>query len=88
MIQEPLNRSPLARLILFMICLSLAGTLVAGVYWSAVELPQQKAQSPANGGSDNPRNNCIPFCKAQHCISYVPGEQQCDDGYAACLARC
>lgn len=43
-------RSPLARLVLFMVCLSIAGSFVAGVHYVAVDLPQQQTvKAPANG---------------------------------------
>jgi hypothetical protein len=44
------QKSPLARLVLFMICLSIAGGFVAGVHYFAIDLPQQqKVQAPHNG---------------------------------------
>lgn len=45
------EKTPLARLMLFMICLSVAGSIVAGVHYYAVDLPEQKAralQAPQN----------------------------------------
>jgi archaellum component FlaG (FlaF/FlaG flagellin family) len=43
------TRSPLARLVLFIVCLSIAGSIVAGVHYYAVDLPQQQnVQAPAN----------------------------------------
>ncbi len=43
-------KSPLARLVLFMVCLSVAGAFIAGVHYFAVDLPQQQnVQAPANG---------------------------------------
>lgn len=43
-------KSPLTRLVLFMICLAIAGSFVAGVHYFAVDLPQQKVpEAPANG---------------------------------------
>ncbi|MDD1687022.1 hypothetical protein [Methanoregula sp.] len=42
-------KSPLANLVLFMICLSVAGAFIAGVHYYAVDLPQQKnVQVPSN----------------------------------------
>ncbi len=42
-------QTPLARLVLFMICLSVVGSIVAGVYYFAVVQPDQKAlHSPTN----------------------------------------
>lgn len=41
--------SPLARLVLFMVCLSIAGGFVGIAHYYAVDLPeQQKIQAPAN----------------------------------------
>jgi hypothetical protein len=41
--------SPLVRLVLFMVCLSIAGSIVAGAHYYAVDLPQQQAlQAPTN----------------------------------------
>jgi len=34
--------SPLARLVLFMICLSVAGSAVAAAHYAAIDMPQQK----------------------------------------------
>lgn len=43
------TRSPLARLVLFMICLAIAGSCIAGAHYYTVDLPQQKATPPGNG---------------------------------------
>lgn len=46
------KRSPLARLVVFMVCLSIAGSVVAGVHYFAVDLPAQKVvQVPQNIGA-------------------------------------
>ena len=43
------KKSPLARLVLFMVCLSVAGAFVSGVYTFAVEQPQrQSVTAPTN----------------------------------------
>ncbi|PKL64709.1 MAG: hypothetical protein CVV32_06395 [Methanomicrobiales archaeon HGW-Methanomicrobiales-3] len=43
------KRSPLARLVLFMVCLAIAGSAGAGVHYYAVDLPVQKnVQVPEN----------------------------------------
>jgi hypothetical protein len=43
-------KSPLARLVLFMIGLSVAGAFMAGVHYYAVDLPQQQnLHAPTNG---------------------------------------
>jgi hypothetical protein len=44
-------QSPFARLVLFMIGLAIAGTVVAGLHYFAVDLPQQQnVQAPTNVG--------------------------------------
>lgn len=50
------TRSPLARLVLFMVCLSIAGGIVAGIYYFAVDLPQREADAALNGP---PRNDIL-----------------------------
>jgi hypothetical protein len=63
------TRSPLARLVLFMVCLSIAGTVVAGAHYFAVDLPQQKAlPAPANDLSP-----CEKSCAYCYYTSYNPG---------------
>jgi hypothetical protein len=43
------SRSPLARLVLFMVCLALAGSFIAGMHYFVVDLPQQQTiQAPTN----------------------------------------
>ena len=49
MITSPSPRSPLVRLVLFMVCLAIVGTIVAGTHYYAVDLPRQKSlQIPRN----------------------------------------
>ncbi len=49
---EP-SRSPLARLVLFIACLAVAATLVAGLHYVVLDRPAQEAalHPPANSGS-------------------------------------
>ena len=49
-----LSPSPLARLVLFMVCLAMAGSFVARIHYFAVELPTQEAAltAPANSEED------------------------------------
>lgn len=50
------SKSPLARLVLFAICLAVAGSIVAGVHYFAVDLPgQQVLHAPMNG-------DCLESC--------------------------
>jgi len=50
-------QSPLTRLVLFIICIAIAGTVVAGAHYYTIELPaQQSLQAPTNG--DSCTNEC------------------------------
>jgi hypothetical protein len=56
-------KSPLGRLVLFMICLSVAGTFVAGAHYVAVDLPgQQVTQAPSNDICDDRLFSCLWIC--------------------------
>ena len=57
---NPTERSPLARLVVFMVCLSIAGSIVAGVYTYAAGL-----QQPAVPTNDCDRQNN--YCWASAC---------------------
>lgn len=71
------KRSPLARLMLFMICLAIAGSVVAGLHYYAVDLPAQK-HLPAPENAQSSGMNCE-VCK-HNC--------KVDMDYYACLAIC
>ncbi|MDO9550059.1 MAG: hypothetical protein Q7J03_03715 [Methanoregula sp.] len=65
------TRSPLARLVLFIVCLAFAGSFVAVVHYLAVDLPAQNIpQAPANGNScalyENQRMECVQGCYVKH----------------------
>jgi hypothetical protein len=50
-----MTRTPLGRLILFMIGLSIIGSAIAGTHYYFVDLPQhQSVKAPANFGYCNP----------------------------------
>ena len=51
--------TPLARLVLVIVCLAIAGGFVAGVHYFAIDLPQQKAveQQPPSDAS-----RCVQDC--------------------------
>jgi hypothetical protein len=53
-------RTPLARLVLFMVCLSVAGSFLAGVHYFAVDLPQQQSLAA-------PKNDMCGFVDANYC---------------------
>ncbi len=54
-------QSPLARLVLFMVCLAIAGSCIAGAHYYTVDLPQQKMTPPGNGPAFG--NQCA-ICQA------------------------
>lgn len=70
--------SPLARLVLFMICLSIAGSLVAGIHYFATDLPAQKeVQPPMNRAGDPACVSCMAAC-----------ELKIFGGYEGCVRDC
>lgn len=61
----PSAQSPLARLVLFMVVLSVAGSMAAGVHYYAVDLPQQQfLPAPENSGMSC--QECYAWCVAEH----------------------
>jgi hypothetical protein len=81
------EKTSLARLTLFMICLAVAGSIGAGLHYYAVDLPQQKVlQAPANqdnciGEWMNCRHGCDEGCRGP-CL---PEEQE---GFNRCFDQC
>jgi len=49
---KSMSTSPLARLVLFMICLAIAGSLVAGIHYNVIDRPAQIAALQAPKNSD------------------------------------
>jgi len=77
-----IEKSPLTRLVLFMVCLSIAGAFVAGGHYYVIDVPQQKALSgypPANANTDI-KEKCD-TCTF-NCLYGSPGN------YYACLGDC
>jgi hypothetical protein len=75
--------SPLARLVLFIVCLSIAGSIAAGVHYFVVDLPEQKALSehpPANTANSDTQEKCN---TCRFACTYVP-----QSDYYQCLADC
>jgi hypothetical protein len=74
------EKTPLARLMFFMICLAVAGSILAGAHYYAIDLPQQNAVvAPVNSPSDNCQD-CYDWCAREHpnsggckynCLIYV-----------------
>lgn len=74
------EKSPLARLVVVMVCLSVAGTFVAGLHYYAVDLPQQNAvQVPGNADTDDVKTLCYrAFVDCQANCPYVGSKYECD----------
>jgi len=71
--------SPLARLVLFMVCLSVAGAFVAGVHYLAIDLPQQKSGTP-------PSNACLTVSDSTMRLMLIEGYDCSPHGFG--LWRC
>ena len=57
--------SPLAQLVLFMICLSIAGSFVAGMHYAFIDHPQQEnIRAPSNDWLDY-CTDCTNYCTMQ-----------------------
>jgi len=81
--------SPLAQLVLFIICLAFAGSCVAGAHYAAVDLPAQKAvQAPENSqGNGNSGNQPVfdftpGFCWGDHTKCRDPETPEPSRGYS------
>jgi hypothetical protein len=62
MSESPCQRSPLARLVLFMFSLAIAGSILAGAHYYAVDLPAQITKQP-------PQNALSSFYKCEMCMT-------------------
>lgn len=73
---------PLTHLVLFMVCLSIAGGFVAGAHYYTIDLPQQMAlQGPPYNSNTNSMGNKCPTCIAS--CSYLPNDEKYQ-----CLGNC
>ena len=67
-------KSPLARLVLFMVCLSAAGIFISGMYTFAVEQPkQQSLQAPTNAYHSEMMVDCVNACNEKFSGNAVAG---------------
>jgi hypothetical protein len=86
---ESSAQSPLARLVLFMVCLAILGSIVAGVLYFTIGDPEQNLQQvPENSGYIW---NCRDDCQYEYGVCQVfspfpPGH--CEKEYDDCLAGC
>lgn len=61
MTSSPSAQSPLALLVLFMVCLAIAGCFLAGMHYFTLDMPAKNAlQVPENNGQQV--NDCIRNC--------------------------
>lgn len=75
------TQSPLAGLVLFIVCLAIAGTCVAGVHYVVIDHPAQvraEQEQPENGWYFS--NGCRGSCSNQ----YPPGSLD----LMRCIGRC
>jgi len=72
-----MSTAPLAKLVLFMFCLAIAGSALAGAHYYTVDLPAQK-NLPAPGNAQFSKSNCD-VCK-HNCIV--------DKDIISCLSHC
>jgi hypothetical protein len=84
------TQTPLARFVLFIVCLSLVGICIAGVYYIAVELPHQRDQQPPANGA---LTDCFTQCRSDFssCLHTCRSDMEvarCEDTLAGCNARC
>jgi hypothetical protein len=75
---EPV-RSPLARLVLFMVCLSIAGTILGGVHYVVVDIPAQASVHPPENFDSGACTACLATC------GYKFWDTGCED---SCLRSC
>ena len=81
------SRSPLARLVLFMVCLSIAGVFVSGVYTYTVELPQKSLTAPENAYDMYKMNDCLKECNEKYWSGTNEGVLARSYCYRACTAQ-
>lgn len=77
---SPAAASPIFRLVLFIVCLALFGSIIGGAHYYLVDLPEQKTLSgspPANWNLQDICNSCKDQCK------WGP-----EDKYWECMERC
>ena len=75
----------LRALVLFMVCLSIAGTLVAGAHWFVVDKPQQDALK--NTAPENGVINGFGCVECLHVCGPLRGHYACHD-YCEQIGSC
>ncbi|MDP3563556.1 MAG: hypothetical protein Q8R70_03610 [Methanoregula sp.] len=87
MTATPSERSPLARLVLFMFCIAIAGSLVAGLHYFTIDLPQQQAVTAPENSSCRELcraigTDCTAICMTESCRSV------CKVAWTSCVNNC
>lgn len=87
-----MEKSPLARLVLFMICLSIIGTAVSGMHYLAIDQPQQESalQVPKNYlCSPSTFSSCAQYGDlCYQCIGWGAAAQGCEVSGSDMTAIC
>ena len=83
-------QSPLARLVLFMTCLAIAGSIVAGAHYLAVDLPTQEAVLYPPANSESCTFTYAGYCGSRATICRVGGTDlnwftSCMKDYGCCV---
>ena len=86
---ESSAQSPLARLVLFMVCLAIIASIVAGVFYFTIEgLEQNLQQSPENSVSTSDcGDDCFDEWNLCKYFSAWPMDY-CNKEFKACYAGC
>lgn len=86
------NRSPLARLVLFLVCLAAVCGILTGLYYSVVILPQQHAVTvpKAVRTFDNVCDACLESCNEEYhrCYADPAVQQECLRKLYRCVDPC
>ena len=73
------QNSPLARLVLFMVCLAIAGTIAAGAHYVLIDIPEQEMAPPPMNYDGAACASCMASC------AYKVWDDSCVN---ACLRSC
>ncbi|MDD1687017.1 hypothetical protein [Methanoregula sp.] len=91
------TKSPLASLVLFMICIAILGSIIAGAYYFAIEKPSHDAlTAPSNlQPSFSPLATCLSKCHEAYfnCLEdsttdVSNGEPECSTDQDTCEHKC
>jgi len=78
-------KSPLARLVVFMVFLSVAGAFIAGVHYLVIDKPSQDAVKPPS----NDYSSCSDGCYTSYVSCKRWGNpEECESEYTQCRTGC